>query len=303
MPLKPILWGSHSPPFTATLDLARAARPESCATGGTVLDVGARGGEQTIEALKLNFTHVIAVECQADEWYRLRGIWRNTPAVTLLHMCAGNDISLKTLYNAEGATSLMASTIKGHKAEVQRHAAALVQSDTVVAAPLDNLLWASAGAPMRRETLCAVKVDVQGYEWYVLEGLNQTMAYHRPVVYVEYDHRFSYPPAHNPRKWLEQRGYQCIPFDSDKSHMVQIDGETTAELGCRIGYCDLTCSVDWSRVEMYKFLSRWMESSDEKAGTGWWARHKKIHEELRAMAREWQDLQKGLGQAMLGGRR
>ena len=51
--------------------------------------------------------------------------------------------------------------------------------------------------------------------------------------------------------------------------MVQIDGETTAELDAGLAIDDLTCSVDWSRVEMYKFPpSRWMESSDEKGGHG-----------------------------------
>ena len=89
-------------------------------TGGTVLDVGARGGEQTIEALKLNFTQHDEVRSRVPSrrvvstaWHLAQYASRDAAA----HVCAGNDISLKTLYNAEGATSLMASTIKGHKAE------------------------------------------------------------------------------------------------------------------------------------------------------------------------------------------
>ena len=71
-----------------------------------MLDIGARGGEQTLEALYANFSRVIAIECQADEWYRLRGVWRAVPEVELLHVCASNAEMVQTLYNAEGATSL-----------------------------------------------------------------------------------------------------------------------------------------------------------------------------------------------------
>ncbi len=52
---------------------------------------------------------------------------------------------------------------------------------------------------------------------------------------------------------------------------------------------------------MYLFFSKWMAGSDVKAGTGWWARHKSLHEELREMSRDWQ--QHPMGDKGLGGRR
>jgi FkbM family methyltransferase len=233
-------WGSHSTPFSAALDFARATKPE-CKVDGTVLDVGARGGEQTYEALNASFARVIAVECQADEWYRLRALWRNTPEVQLLHMCASDAAELKTLFNAEGATTLDYSQIAGHPGEMQRFRKGGRTTDTVVALPLDGLLWTAKGVPSSHLVgpLCALKVDVQGFERQVLDGLNRSVAHYKPVVYLEYDHRL-HTRGLQPRAWLEARGYVCVPDDSKRSSQLAIDEHTTAELGCLSGYCDLT---------------------------------------------------------------
>lgn len=243
-----VKWGSHDTPFSAALTLARATK-RGCATGGAVLDVGARGGEQTFEALHHGFK-VVAIECMANEYWNLHSMWLQQPNVTLLHLCAASpeQEGVMMLYNAEGATTLHPSTLR-HYAEMARHRHADRRTEPVVALPLDKLFWRQRGADVFEPSnsvpapLCALKLDIQGAEVSALHGLARTVAHYKPVVYVEYDHRLVKDLARGqrPRAWLERLGYSCVPDDSRESNLTTVEfaaadgigaaGRVTAEYG------------------------------------------------------------------------
>ena len=111
-----------------------------------------------------------------------------------------------------------------------------------------------------------------------LEGLKYTLSRYKPVVYFEYDHRFDVPPKLRPRSWLRRLGYECVPNDSERAENVTINATLSANVGCRVGYCDLTCAYQKTRPEMYAFLLRWRWSRPNFVPT-------KAHEDFMARAR------------------
>ena len=253
------LFGRHRPPLSAALDFARVTNP-ACTVGGSVLDVGARGAAETSEILSADY-HAIAVECQPDEYVRLHQHWKYNSNVTLLNMCASNDgPEVKILYNAEGATTLQDGTLN-HHGERLRHRAALRKTVPVIAMPLDMLLWhkGAAGLEPSKELVhpvCGVKVDVQGHEKAVLQGLTETLRRYQPVIYYEFEGRFAM--SYGTKEFIEGLGlgYICLPDERGKPRAAHLP-----PMPCKSGYCDVICAANTSVNQTVAYMRNWIDTN------------------------------------------
>ena len=274
------LFGRHVPPLSAALDFARFSKP-GCTQGGSAIDVGARGGWETAEILSADF-HAIAVECQPDEYVRLHERWRLNENVTLLNFCASNEgPGIRTLYNAEGATTLERGTLN-HRGERLRHKAAKRKSDPVIAMPLDKLIWQAMSNSDGLEPasnivhpICVIKLDIQGHEVVALKGLKETLRRYKPIIYFEFEWRFSM--NHLTKGFIEGLGlgYECNPNDKAR-WTTGSSAKLIASLPpmpCFSGACDVICSADRSREQMVAFMRDWVASNNGS--------HARIRPELR----------------------
>lgn len=209
--------------------------------------------------LSANFS-TIAVECQAEEYIRIYQLLRYEQLLTLLNLCASNsEPGLINVLNAEGATTVERSALVRH-GEKARHRASKRKSEPVLSLPLDALVWRkreSDGALVPNKGLshpvCAVKVDVQGHELPVLQGLTETLRRYRPVVYWEFELRLGLT-AFGPLPFLESLGYTCVPNE-------RIKHQSGGLMPCRSGVCDVTCSVDKNAAELATWLEDWVHAN------------------------------------------
>jgi FkbM family methyltransferase len=212
-----------------------------------MIDVGARGGNETNLGLSFGF-HVITVDCQPQEFVRLTQKFLYNQNVTLLNICASDKgPELLTLAVADAASTINKGTLR-HYGEHKAHAMEIRKFMPVVAMPLDKLLWvdpdamnsteqtAISGAVLPRTVahipfpVCAVKVDTQGHEAAVLQGLVRTLRTFRPVVYYEFERRFGRVAWHTGRL-LKSLGYTCEPDGSWGQYGAP----------CAAVACDITC--------------------------------------------------------------
>jgi hypothetical protein len=191
-------------------------------------------------------------------------------------MCASNDgPGINILYNAEGATTLQRGTLN-HHGERARHQAALRKTVPVIAMPLDMLLWRKAAAgrtdlePSKEmvHPVCGVKVDVQGHEKAVLEGLTETLRRYRPVIYYEFEARFGM--TYGTKAFIEGLGlgYICLPDEQAKPRFRQMP-----PMPCKSGYCDVICAANTSVNQTVAYMRNWIEMNTGKP---------RIRPELRA---------------------
>ena len=222
----------------------------------------------------------IAVECQPDEYVRLHARWRLDRNVSLFNLCAGNvGPRVSVIYNADGASTMIHDNAVGHSGERRRYLHSDRKGTPVIMMPLDQLVWggalpAEAGqvrsapsdtyvqalVPPRLDYLphpiCAVKVDIQGFERAALEGLRVTLQRYKPVVYYEFDHRFhanAIATGGGVTQYLQRFGYVCVPNDQ-----LSVESSTKAShhtWPCALGYCDVLCSAQFSTE---RELLRWM---------------------------------------------
>ena len=146
---------------------------------GIVIDVGANGGTETLLALKANRT-VLAVECLSTAYMELQKMFVvHHDRVTLIHMCAGSHIEMKTLHLADDSSSLYASNIAGGKERVKasrRHNRNRGNKEVVISIPLDSIV---------QMPVALIKVDVQGFEGDVLLGSKRLIETYKPVLVYE----------------------------------------------------------------------------------------------------------------------
>ncbi|KAL3932153.1 MAG: hypothetical protein SGPRY_000817 [Prymnesium sp.] len=158
---------------------------------GLVVDVGANGGRETAAARASGY-RVLAFECLASEFVRLRAKFIHDPMVTLLYACVSDSVGLHPFHHASAGSSLHLSAVSSDtEARMRKKAHSAVS--IVPSFPLDPML---ASGPLAMEPVCVLKIDVQGHEVFVLRGAEETIRKHRPVIIFEYDPRFG-PQAIN----------------------------------------------------------------------------------------------------------
>lgn len=177
---------------------------------GMVIDVGANGGCEMTTALRYG-RRVIGVECLESAYHELRGMPHiaGHPNATLLHVCASNNISMAELHLARDSSSLIEANVRWKPESTKVPKTGAVR-ESVVLVPLDMLLPTA-------EHVAAIKVDVQGAEYNVLQGLLRTITRDHPVIGYEdvVDRRFE--KSGNIHDMLKPLGYVCTRYGGDRS--------------------------------------------------------------------------------------
>ena len=182
------------------LDALEFAQPRC--SSGLVLDVGANGGRETMQARRLGYD-VIAVECLSKEFVRLSERFRYDRRITLLNGCASETLSLQPFSEADAGSSLHREAVsQGEELSVFNKNKKMVRH--VMTFPIDPLV---ATRP-KRQPVCVVKIDTQGHEVSVMRGAERTLKQHRPVVIFELDYRFG-PQVNLSVPWIQKLGYDC----------------------------------------------------------------------------------------------
>ena len=167
---------------------------------GMVLDVGANGGCEMTTALR-HGRHVIGVECLKSAYDELLSTPHiaGHPNATLLHVCASNSTGMAELNLASDSSSLIEANLRG-RFEARKVPQNGPVREPVVLVPLDELLPPS-------EHVAVIKVDVQGAEYNVLQGLQRTITRDHPVIGYEDDVGFE--KRGNVAEMLKLLGYVC----------------------------------------------------------------------------------------------
>ena len=175
---------------------------------GMVIDVGANGGCEMATALR-HGRRVIGVECPESAYHELRNVphIEKHPNATLLHVCAGNSTRMAELNLARDSSSLIEDNVAHGKERAKVPTTGRVR-EPVVLVPLDQLLPPA-------EQVAVIKVDVQGGEYEVLQGLLQTITRDRPVIGYE-DAGPKFKKHGNVRSLLKPLGYVCKRSGEDQ---------------------------------------------------------------------------------------
>lgn len=177
--------------FKAVLSFARS--------NGTVIDVGAHGGNEIRYALAGGATRVIGVECFPPAYSTLYKMFWNDERVNLISGCAAADHGLMELNLAVDSSSLIKDNTENHEgARRKRPQGKDRKSLFVQTIKLDDVL-------RNVNNIALIKIDVQGAEYMVLEGLKHILTSQQPIVLYEY----YFDKEEKPLKMLKGMGYEC----------------------------------------------------------------------------------------------
>jgi len=211
------------------LELSRALPQVGCPShaGGIAVDVGARGGGETRLALDAGYT-VLGVECSADAFKSYANKYSLESRVDAHFGCASNHSGFATFHIAGDSSSLHQEAVSTREDERKKRPKKV--SSRTVQVPLlvvDELLARSKVAGDGRQ-VCAVKIDVQGNELGVFQGMVHTLARYRPVLYFEHAVvNLGKRHAELLIPWVQAKGYHCHPH---------------SRIVCE--YCNVLCTPD-----------------------------------------------------------
>jgi len=166
-------FGSYEPELR---DVMRVIVPP----GGVAIDVGANVGWHTLLLARLvgGAGRVLAVEANPSVREQLaQNIGLNRLAQVEIIPCAAAAAEGSLRFAGPAADDPGAGN--GHVVKEEAAAAGVI---SVPARPLDAVV-----AERRLERLDFIKIDVEGFEWPVLQGAEQTIAKHRPNIIFEFD--------------------------------------------------------------------------------------------------------------------
>ena len=168
---------------------------------GIVIDVGANGGCEMFHALR-NGRRVIGVECLGSAYHELLSMSAigEHPNATLLHVCASNSTRIADLNLARDSSSLIEANVRKTRSELRKVPTVGRVREPVVLVPLDEVLSPA-------EHVAVIKVDVQGTEYEVLQGLRRTIVRDRPLISYEDDAKFL--NSSDLGRMLRELGYSC----------------------------------------------------------------------------------------------
>jgi FkbM family methyltransferase len=139
---------------------------------GTILDVGANIGYHTTWfATRCPTATVVAIEPNGRVFPRLLANIDGIPNVVAVNCGLADRGGLRRLHDTED---------DAYSGFVDTHRKAVLKTTTVACAAGDEFLAALGIGPVR-----FIKIDVEGLEQEVLDGLKRTIAEHRPVIACE----------------------------------------------------------------------------------------------------------------------
>lgn len=151
----------------------------------TILDVGANVGAFTIWLASLYALRVVAVEPIRQTYVRLLANLDLNQST-----CAQRVITIPCAAYSRSTYLDLAAPIDPHNSGEATLVPAGAPSDTLIQAePLDKYL------PLYGDKVSLIKIDAQGCDFHVLQGLEQTIARHRPAIVFEWDPKRA--AAHN----------------------------------------------------------------------------------------------------------
>lgn len=177
---------------------------------GIALDVGANSG-LFCTPLAGHFEKVVALEPNVE---RARFLERAVPANVEV-ICAGAGkvrglASFTVPVRADGAVlHSLGSVAKSDVTEFHGNVIGGLQRKHIAVITIDDLVE-SIGRPIG-----LIKIDVEGLEQEVLEGAENSLAAHRPVLFMELETRHGGRPEVT-YDYLGERGYECFASDHGK---------------------------------------------------------------------------------------
>jgi len=184
---------------------------------GCVIDVGANGGQQSHAALARG-RETYAFECLASAYEFISkaaaaGVFPNVHKYTLIHGCAGSSVRFGKLHLAWDSSSMLSENVaQGYESRKANWSTTMYGRSfaDIVVQPLDPLF-----PPEKKVAL--VKVDTQGNEYDVLQGMRQILSRDLPVVQYECmgcvrkKEYGWFKSSGEVRDLLQPLGYKCQP--------------------------------------------------------------------------------------------
>lgn len=162
--------------------------------GDAVLDIGANFGHHSVVFAELVGVEglVVAIEAQKVMYQLLNAncVINAKPNIVPVHVAASDHEHEVTLYPVNYAGETNFGSL-GVNPDPTKYSSGRV-GEIVKAVRMDDLL--ERICPERRITF--IKIDVQSYEKYVLEGLTRTLEQHRPAIFLEIS-----------PYWMQRAGY------------------------------------------------------------------------------------------------
>jgi FkbM family methyltransferase len=147
---------------------------------GTLLDIGANIGIMTVHLARLPGSNVIAFEPMPRNLHALRRIITHYRLHNVMVMdCAlGNeDGFVEMVMPMVGTVRMQGLSHVLHESIAENNSGETVK---VVVRRLDNLPEVAAA-----KTITGIKMDVENFEYFVLEGGRELIRKHKPVLYIE----------------------------------------------------------------------------------------------------------------------
>ncbi|SOB59876.1 conserved protein of unknown function [Pseudodesulfovibrio profundus] len=170
--------------------------------GGVFLDIGANSGNHAIW-MSQYADKVYAFEPQKRLHERLRNILRENSEVGNIEVCPfalGEENKTDYIYHISKYSG-SSSIVRKPDTNVPREEISIRQGDEAI-------------RELNPESIAAVKIDVEGYEHFVLKGIGETLEKYRPLVIFEHaeENKASYGSFEGMRE-LFPEGYEFYQFD------------------------------------------------------------------------------------------
>ena len=166
-----------------------------------MLDIGAQIGLYTLPAGTVPQLEVYAFEPHPDRLRLLKDNVRLNLLEGQVH-CVGLAVSSQSSVRTLHGDSLGFELIRGDRA------GGWEDENTVDTISLDE--WASQAGVGHVDF---IKMDIEGWEFYALQGAQRLIQRSRPVLQLEWcsdNMRECHVEEQSLRKWLEQEGYRCV---------------------------------------------------------------------------------------------
>jgi len=181
----------------------------------TILDVGANVGAFTIWLAHQHAFRVVAVEPIRSTYVRLlANLDLNKDR------CATRVITIPVAAYSRSTYLELAASIDPHNSGEATLVPTGAPSDTLIQAePLDTYL------PLYGEKVSLIKIDAQGCDFHALQGLETTIALHRPAIVFEWDPKRAV--AHNVNwndvaQFLNRLCYSCVRWPSHPDNFLAV---------------------------------------------------------------------------------